>query len=86
MKFLDHLFGKLGLRPDRLTDKHLMLAKQAEWDVDMRGHPDLEHARLAQAQHLDPALPQELLANARMLQTLGPDSPTLKRLAERRRA
>jgi tetratricopeptide (TPR) repeat protein len=49
VKFLDHLFGKLGLRPERLTDKQFMLAKQAEWDVDMRGHPDLEHARLAQA-------------------------------------
>lgn len=40
----------------------------------------------ARAAALNPKLPEEAFGNERMIRTLGPDNPTLKRLAARRAA
>ncbi|MHB1082568.1 MAG: tetratricopeptide repeat protein [Prosthecobacter sp.] len=66
MRFLDRVFGALGLRAEQLTEKQLKLVKQAAQDIDCTGHPDLQAAQRAQllwdAGRLDEALDQFALA------------------------
>jgi len=136
MRFLDRVFGVLGLSPYHLTDKQHRLVMQAAQDVDLSGLPDLQAAQRAQllwdagrldealdqfavailhapqdailwlnrgnlqfqmgrfhdaldsfenAEEIDPGMDPVLLANVRMIRTLGgPDSPALVRLAARK--
>jgi tetratricopeptide (TPR) repeat protein len=136
MRFLNRVFGVLGLSPYALTEKQHRLVMQAEQAVDLSGHVDLQAAQRAQllwdagrleealdefalailhapqdailwlnrgnvqfqmgrfhealdsfenAEEIDPTLDPVLLANARMIRTLGgPDSPALARLAARK--